>query len=283
MNKVLRKVAPHDCFKWATRAEEVETEVVVAMSDYDGHCLREAGIDKPGILKARGYRFDTAVGTVIPTYSPWLVGKGKMNLIPVLIHDILRAIDEEGQPKPEFPMADLSLYPTPDDFAAWCKRANEREFISHDIETPFSRKVDDENDMDPSFEILRFSLADNYFRAITCPFIEPFVSIWREFAAHYEGVSVGWNSHEFDDPREHYNGVFIGGRRHDAQWIWHFMSPMLPRGLGHVSTYYDRVPEWKSIGSSQENENAELYAAMDARQTAVNYAGMKRAMEGRAI
>lgn len=285
MNKVLRKVAPYEYFKWATSADEIETEVVVAMSDYDGHCLREAGVDKPGILKARGYRFDPFAGrVVVPTYSPWMVGKGKMNFIPVLIHDILRAMDEVGKPAPTFPYADLTLYPSPTEFREWCDRAQSSSFLAHDIETPFSKKVDEDSDeVDPSYEILRFSLATDQFKAITAPFTDDYANAWRELASTYRGGWVGWNSEHFDDPREASNGVSIDNLRYDAQWLHHFNSPMLPRGLGHVSTYYDRIPCWKHIGAGQDADEAALYSAVDARQTMVNFLGIKRAMEARQL
>ncbi len=245
--------------------------------------LNRLGIYVP-LRKARGYRFETAEGPVVPTFNFDEVAAGHMNLIPLVIWDLLTARNEIGKPARQFPMEDLELYPGPSQFEAFCKRARESEFICWDLETPFSKKVDeDEGEEDPSFTILRASMALDDFKAITFPWQEPFIGMFKQVMEETSGDKVGWNSEEFDLPRLWHNGISPAGRLVDAMWNWHFLQPTLPRGLGAVATLYDRVPEWKNLGSSQDIEQAELYAAMDARQTAKNYVGIREQLRKRRI
>ncbi len=245
--------------------------------------LSRLGIYVP-LRKARGYRFETAEGPVVPTFNFDEVVAGHMNLVPLVIWDLLTARAEINLPAREFPMADLELYPGPNQFEQFCKRARESEFICWDLETPFSKKVDEEEgEEDPSFTILRASMALDDFKATTFPWQEPFIGLFKQVMEETENDKITWNGEEFDLPRLWHNGLSPRGRLVDAIWLWHFLQPTLPRGLGCVSTLYDRVPEWKSISSSQEAEQAELYAAMDSRQTAKNYVGVREQLRKRRI
>lgn len=235
------------------------------------------------ISKARGYRFETEEGPVVATFHPSFLGRGKMNLIPVVIWDIQTALKERDLPPVQYPLDDLTLYPTPHDFENWLRESIASSWLSHDIETPKSRISEDEDGdvEDESFQITRFSLARDDFKAITAPYQEPFITMLKEFLARYGGDRIGWNSDAFDDPREAANGWPMGGRRVDAQWLWNHLQKTLPRGLGFVSTFYDRTPEWKSLGS--DGSDAELYSAMDARQCGKIYVGVKRALMGKRV
>lgn len=281
LDRILRKIDNRENFEIVAVGDEipVSTKVVVALTSYDNFTFRELTGSSIPIAKARGYRFEGETYPVIPTFSPWLVGKGKMNLIPVCIWDVQRAIEEIGKPAPEFPLEDLTLQPTPADFEEWCAEARSSSFLVHDIETPMSKfRDDDDIDEDPSYTINRFSLARDDFKAITAPWQEPFITMYQQLAAE-KMDKVGWNSDSFDDPREAFNGVPMSGRRIDVQWLWHFLQPTLPRSLGHVTTYYDRVPAWKSLSGTDE----ELYSALDARETAKCFVGAKKALEARRI
>jgi hypothetical protein len=152
--------------------------------------------------------------------------------------------------------------------------------LIHDIETPHSRSIDSDEDdeEDPSYQILRFSLARDDFHAITAPFQEPFITMWKAIMAEPMD-KVGWNSSSFDDPREVANDIPMAGRRIDVQWLAHALNPTLPRGLGHRTTYYARCPMWKHLGGEDEC----LYSAMDAWATAHCYAGIRKALEARRV
>lgn len=238
------------------------------------------GSDVP-ITKARGYRFETEEGPVIATYHPSFLGRGKMNLIPVVIWDLTTALRERSLPPLSYPLSDLTLFPSPDEFREWARLAQGwSSFIALDLETEDSRG--DEEDLESeSLVITRASLARDDFKAITFPWQEPFVGILVELLGSKIPV-VTWNGHEFDLPRLYENGITVHGYHMDAMWLWHHLSPTLPRGLGFVSTFYDRVPEWKSIGSAGGWDD-ELYSCMDARQTAKNFVGIKKALEGRRV
>lgn len=231
--------------------------------------------------KARGYRFDGCNGPVVVTHDLFQVGRGKMHLLPVLIWDFKTALDEQARGPREWPWADLTLQPDPAEFEEWCRQSRHSSFIVHDIETPRSRKISEDSDEeDPSYQILRFSLARDDFKAISAPYQEPFVSMVKEIMGE-PMPKVGWNSAQFDDLREKENGWPMKGKRIDAQWLWHFLQSTLPRSLGAVTAYYDLVPEWKSIGSAGEEE--ELYSCMDSRETAKCFVGIKKALEARTI
>lgn len=235
------------------------------------------------IGKARGYRFESFYGPVIPTFSAELISAGKMNLMPVLMWDIDRALNERGRGAPIYPMGQLTLFPTPSDFEQWCRDAATSEFIVHDIETPFSRRADeDEDEQDPSFTINRFSLGRQDGHAITASYQEPFISVLKDFLGRSGADRVGFNSDEFDDPREAANGWPMGGKRVDVRWLWHSLQPTLPSSLAFVSTLYTRVTEWKSIGSTAGTDD-ELYSAMDAWATVQDYLGVVKALKGRKL
>lgn len=261
-------------------ADQFRRSVTVALGSVPFHTYVGRSIP---ISKARGYRFETEEGPVVATYHPSFLGRGKMNLIPVVIWDLNFALAERGRPPVEWPMADLTLYPSPDDFREWCRDAEATDWLAHDIETPKSKLTEDENGdiEDESFQLLRFSLARSDFKAITAPWQEPFITILFEFLAGLGCPRIGWNSDAFDDPREAANGWPMTGRRIDAQWLWNHLQKTLPRGLGFVSPFYDRTPEWKSLGS--DGSDPELYSAMDARQCGKIYVGVKKALEAKRL
>jgi hypothetical protein len=236
------------------------------------------------ISKARGYRFEGLDGIpVVPTFHSSYLGRGKMNLIPIVIWDLLRALDERDKPAPAWPVGDLTLYPDPAAFNEWLHRASNSSFLVHDIETAYSREHDeDDEEQDPSYEITRFSLANDRLQAITAPWQEPFITMLKSWLGVTTLPLVGWNSHEFDNPRERAAGWPIDGHRLvDARWLWHYLQPSYPQSLGAVTTFYDRVPEWKSLGS--DGDDPELYSAMDARETAVCYLGIMKALGSRRL
>ncbi len=246
--------------------------------------LNRLGIYVP-LRKARGYRFETAEGPVVPTFNFDEVAAGHMNLVPLVIWDLLTARAEINLPARQFPLSDLELYPGPEQFFEFCRRARESEFICWDLETPFSKKVDEEEgEENPSFTLLRASLGLADFTATTFAWQEPYISLFAKLMQESKNDKIGWNNIEYDLPRLQHNGITPTGRQVDAQWLWHFLQPTLPRGLGSTTTLYDRaIPEWKSIGSSQSSENAELYAAMDARETAKCYVGIREQLRKRRI
>lgn len=233
------------------------------------------------IEKARGYRFETNEGPVIATYDPVMVGKGKMNLMPLVVWDVMRAMEQVGKPAPEYPCSELVLYPTVDEFRQWCTESKDTSWLVHDIETPFSRKAAEDEEVDPSFEILRFSLARDDFNSITCPHTPPYVEVLKEFLAGTDCDRIGFNSREFDDPREKYNGWPMRGRRIDLRWLHHFLQPHLPQSLACCGSLYldPLIPEWKSIADEEE----QLYSALDAWATAKVFVGVKRALEKRRL
>jgi hypothetical protein len=250
--------------------------LVAAASDFKSM----TGVSTP-FRKARGYRYECERGPVIPTYDFTYVAKGNMHLLPIVMWDFKQALREQGWEPVSWPTEDLILRPNPAEFEDWCKESRHSSYIVHDIETPRSNHHDDDDDdVDPSYQILRFSLARDDFHSITAPYQEPFISLVKELMGE-PMPKVGWNSSYFDDDREAANGWPMVGKRIDAMWLWHFLQSTFPRSLGTVTTFYDRVPEWKSLGSAGDNE--ELYSAMDSREEWKCFVGIKKSLEARTI
>ena len=234
--------------------------------------------------KARGYRFEDVNGPVVCTWHPGYVGAGRMHLLPVVIHDVMRAAKELSLDAPIYPLEDLVLYPSPQDFQQWLERAAHGAFMAYDIETAYSRQhEEDDEEQDSSYEITRCSFADDTGNAITVPYRDEYITMIKDFLQCTNIPLVGWNSHEFDNPRVRAAGWKIDGHKLiDARWLWHFLQPTLPQSLGTVTTFYTRIPEWKSIGSSRGTED-ELYSAIDAWATVQCYIGIKNALEKRGL
>jgi len=116
------------------------------------------------IRKARGYRFESEFGPVIPVYPfEYYNAEGRkapmdMSLCPVTIWDFLTAFREVQRVNdpPQFPMGQLTLEPNATEFQRFCDGAGWSEFVAWDIETPRRPKGqkkkagedDDEEDLD---------------------------------------------------------------------------------------------------------------------------------------
>jgi hypothetical protein len=235
--------------------------------------------------KAIGYRFEGPYGPVIPTYDLLEVGRGKMHLVPLIMRDLRNAWTAQcelaDKYPPSYPYEWLLLDPAPERFEAWMLEAADSAFIVHDIETPRSKGFsEDENDEDPSYEILRVSLGTAYASAVSVPYQEPYIGMIHWLLGK-EMPKVGWNSSSFDDRREKANNWPMRGKRIDAMWLWHFLYSTAPRSLGAVAPFYTNVPEWKSLGSTGPDQA--LYSAMDAWVTARCYRGICRELAGRTL
>ncbi len=289
LGKALRKVGPPEQFlslnlddvgDFTPYIQSYNIKVVVALGAEVFHRLTISTIP---IEKARGYRYESDYGcAVMPTYSPEIVSRGKMNLVPVLIWDLRRALAEVSLGPVEFPMDELVLQPGPGDFKLFCAEAMLSPFIAVDLETIDSGD-DDEDSEAVSFTIVRASAAiqcEGKPLAVTWPWQQPFTEMFEKLMAEHRGAKVFWNGQGFDLPRLREVGIVPAGELVDAMWLAHFLVSTLPRSLGHRSTYYTRIPEWKSIGAFKGTDD-ELYSACDAWATAKCYLGICAALAAR--
>ncbi len=196
-----------------------------------------------GIEQLRGYVFETPYGPVVPTYHPSYIMRGKWNLARVVQLDILKAlrVAREGASCLHVDKA-YELQPSYTEAARWFLKWAEagRPPLAFDIETPRADEASENEEMtfsdDPSYQILMISFSYEPFKAITFPWVEPFVTLAKEAFACPSDFLV-WNA-AFDVPRLMHNGVHFGGRIIDAMLAWHWLEPALPMGLKSVATYF---------------------------------------------
>jgi uracil-DNA glycosylase family 4 len=196
-----------------------------------------------GIEQLRGYVFNTPHGPVIPTYHPSYVMRGKWNLARVVQMDVLKAIKvaREGAACLHVDKA-YQLQPTYSEAKAFVDgwMAAGRPPLAFDIETPRDDEAAANEEMTfeetPSYQILMISLAWEPYKAISIPWIEPFIGLVKA-AFRQPADFLVWNA-PFDVPRLAANGVTFGGRVIDGMLAWHWLEPSLPMGLKWVAPLF---------------------------------------------
>lgn len=244
------------------RIRELKPSALVAFGDTAFHCLT-GNYDIPHL---RGYVFDSKFGSVVGTYAPDYIRKGKLPLARVFQMDLQRALKvargESFALEKHYTL--IPSYKEAFDFlGAW--RAAGRPPLAFDIETPWSKIEKDTmvgdltQEDDASYTILRISFAFRPGEAITMPWLPPFISVAMHLLGD-PGDKIVWNRH-FDVPRLVAQGVEFGGRTIDGMDAWHFLEPSLPMGLKYCATFFcpdmhawkleskDR-PEWYSCADS---------------------------------
>lgn len=214
----------------------------------------------------RGYEYSFEGHPVIGTYDPQeIVNERGMHLIPTMLFDLKYKPRKLGIPCGMQTILD----PSPSEFTKYVDYALTQPFLVVDIETAYSSsRTEDDLDADPSSTIFRVSFAADCKTAVSIPYTTGFrEQIDRLLADGHD--KVFWNA-DFDVPRLRHNSHIIGGRIVDAMWLWHFLQPDLPRGLGHAATYYTDLREWKS----KSNAEPAYYSACDAYATANIYLGV---------
>lgn len=231
-----------------------------------------------GVESKRGYEYwcEEYECAVIPSLHPSYISyKKATNLIPAVLYDIKVA----PQRVPRGPTKMVAIEdPTPAEFAKLCERAMNSPWVVVDIETAMSTGKDEEElDDDPSYQIVRVSMAFNTEEAVSVPWSPLYVDELAKVLA-CSNDKIFWHEN-YDVPRLELNGMIINGRIIDAMWVWHFLQPDLPRGLAHAATYYTDLPEWKS----QAQAKPAWYSCCDAYATANVYIGVRKDLRQRGI
>lgn len=243
-----------------------------------GNLPFETFCGETGVEAKRGYEYwsDEYECPVIPSLHPSFISyKKATNLIPAVLYDL--KITPQRVPKGPPKMKAIENPPLPY-FQAFCKRAERAKWVVVDIETPYSSGKDEEElEDDPSSQIVRASIACDTQEAVSFPWTPLYVDIFAPLMKA-KNDKVFWHM-GFDVPRLEYNGIEMGGRIVDAMWLWHFLQPDLPRGLGHVATYYTDLPEWKSQAAARP----EWYSCCDAYATANVYEGVREDLRKRGM
>lgn len=221
-----------------------------------------------GISDKRGYEYQSTYGIpTVGTFHPAFLirerakakaaagGRGGMFLAQAVLFDLKVAPTR----MPETPSLRPFIHAS--DFRDYADLAEKSEWVAADIETPYN--------LSETNIILRISFSISTHEAVSVPWVEPFAGISKQILAA-SNDKLFWNF-DFDVPRLEANGCVIGGRIVDVMWLFHFLFPDLPRGLGNVAPFYVNVPEWKSQSQAQP----EYYSTMDSYVTGKVYEGLR--------
>lgn len=277
------------CSQYNKRSiEKDEVKVIVAFGGIAFRSLTGIEGKKRGIGDVRGYVFNGSSRgiskLVVPSYHPAFIRRGNSRYTGALIHDVKKAIklandsksDSYSYIKPDFCLdgkleALVSIY--------YYFKENQGVPIAYDIETPWSKDVDeDEKDeaeeegevktketYDPT-EIRSIQFAKGKSWAITVPWEKPFIKIACAILA-LANDKLSFNGWMFDNPRLELNGVSFKGTNHDLMWAWHHLQPGLDKGLQKVASFFDFPYIWKHMALESDKEDE--YGGSDV--IALNY------------
>lgn len=243
------------------------------------------------LLKKHYYSYpfwsDTYACWVLNTPHPAYLLRGNTHLWPVVHFAFKRALEiaNDGLRLDE---PDYLLDPTTGLFDDWIRgyadtlRHTPDNPLSYDIETPYKKKVKDEEELgkeeDADHTILRiaFSYATTLDGVVTTHTVS--VKWSAEYLAGIEALFelanyvLGWNSDKYDYPRV-IKHVKVRGIGLDGMVAWHILNSSLPKALGFVTPYYwQNTLAWKHLAESQPA----FYNAKDADAALRNFIGIKR-------
>lgn len=219
---------------------------------------------------------------VLNAPHPAFLLRGNTHLWPVVQFVFKRALEiADNGIKLDEPKYELD--PQPKGFDEWIL-GYERSLVtdpdnplSYDIETPYKKKTDDEDELgkeeDADHTILR--IAFSYWDGNSTNTVS--IKWTAEFMAGIErlfGVAnyiLGWNSDKYDYPRvRHF--VEVKGIGLDGMVAWHILNSSLPKALGFVTPYYwQNADMWKHLADDQPA----FYNAKDADAALRCWRGIK--------
>ena len=239
-----------------------------------------------GIEKLRGYYFDGPRGsTVIGTYHPSYIMRGKWNLVRMFQMDLLKAVNAAKfgritrKRKYVLHPSGMEVLGFIAAYDATCA-IDPTTTLAFDIETPYGDDLDKDEEVvaledDPTYEILRISFSFREGEAITMPWIEPYKTLAKRLLGK-DRPKTSWNGAAFDIPRLEANECPVNGEHHDAMHAWHCLEPALPMGLKYVATVYCPDMEPWALLSTREPE---YYSAADSDILLCCYNGIRKRLE----
>ena len=227
----------------------------------------------------RGIRVEDFHGTVqylpsghavVCTFHPSHLQRGAHNLIGTVAFDLTVAMEvAQGQWQHD---SITSIIDPPiawfrrwvDDRLAELRQDPEAYWGPVDIETPDKAGGRDEGELsaeDTSYIIERVNLSANLHDGITVPYSGAYIPEIKRYLA---GLPT-WIVHngDYDLPRLLKEGIVPPGRVLDSMWLWHFLQPDVPRGLGFAAPFFSQHGAWKHLASQAPGE----YASYDGPQT----------------
>lgn len=230
---------------------------------------------------------DTYQAWVFNAPHPAFLVRGKTYLWPVVRFVFKRALEvSKGGMRLAEP--NYLLDPSVVTFDDWCA-GYEQELtrvpdspLSYDIETPYKKKVKDEEelskeegDLPDDHIILRIGFS--YWNSSSNTTSTVSIKWSAEFMAAIERLFqvatyvLGWNSDKYDYVRVR-RYVEINGIGLDGMVAWHILNTSLPKALGFVTPYYNQdVLMWKHLADDQPA----FYNAKDAEMALLNFRGIK--------
>lgn len=231
-------------------------------------------------------------------YSCWVLAaphpafllRGNTHLWPIVQFVFTRALEIANNGL-HLDVPDYLLDPTATGFDHWIDgfirslEAIPDNPLSYDIETPYKKKVKDEDEVgkeeaaqDDDHTILRcsFSYLSQDGKTHTTSVV------WD--ARYMAGIEklfniapyvLGWNSDKYDYPRVS-RYVKVNGIGLDGMIAWHILNTSLPKALGFVTPFYWQNTEmWKHLSEAQPA----FYNAKDADAALRNWVGIKKDLQ----
>jgi len=233
------------------------------------------------------FRSDTYNCWVYAVPHPAFLLRGNTKLWPVVWSVFKRALEvaHDGLRLDE---PDYLLDPTTTLFDSWINgyvgslRDIPDNPLSYDIETPYKKKIKDEDEvakeeaaLDDDHTILRCSFSymgmDNQTHTTSVVWDARYMAgIERLFGlAPY---TVGWNNSKYDEPRVS-RYLTVKGIGLDAMIAWHILNTSLPKALGFVTPWYWKTTLlWKHLSDKEPA----YYNAKDADAALRNWIGIKK-------
>lgn len=229
------------------------------------------------------------------TYGCWVLNaphpayllRGNTHLWPVVQFVFTRALEIANNGF-KFDEPNYLLDPTPTGFDQWIdgfSRSlddNPDNPLSYDIETPYKKKVKDEEEvskeeaaLNDDHTILRcsfsYALADGSTSTTSVVWDARYMAgIERLFSI--AKFVLGWNSDKYDYPRVS-RYVKVAGIGLDGMVAWHILNSSLRKSLGFVTPYYwQNAAMWKHLADSEPA----FYNAKDADAALRCWIGIKR-------
>jgi uracil-DNA glycosylase family 4 len=225
---------------------------------------------------------------VLAADHPAYIMRGQAHLWPILQFVFQRALEiaDKGLKLDE---PDYTLDPPPpilDEWIGGYKRSLKLKPdnpLSTDIETPYKKKTDDEDELEKAED------ADHTILRISFAYLDPATGLthtvsikWSaEYMAGIEELFrvapyvLGWNSDHYDFPRLRKH-LKIWGVCLDGMQAWHILNSNLRKSLGFVTPFYvQNTLMWKHLSDSAPA----YYNAKDADMALRNWFGIRRDLE----
>lgn len=213
---------------------------------------------------------------VIPSFHPAFIRRGASHLTPLLQRALKRAFLvavgklQEGKhfhlAPPTFKyQAELGYQPYASlaNAAQWLQNVNPTLPIAFDIETPRSRREDEEDrNSFADRDILMIQFSQRRGEGIAFPWREEFREIAEEILS-LPNAKIGHNVWGFDVPVLEANNVKVAGIVDDTMVMWKAVQADLPGNLQAVAGYCGFPFPWKHLADSQP----EFYGCCDVDAT----------------